>query len=145
MSAQAPALVTWVHPAVSILPETTGVSAAQVLRESHDTNVEVRLRLLHVLFYYICRSIFFFVFFFLFSLMGGGGGVSIYSLFVCTVVPPIEWTKNKLNFSYAAPYFHLHFHHTDTIASIFTRLDPLILSNTARLLGLSAFKLELYT
>ena len=81
MSAQAPALVTWVHPAVSILPETTGVSAAQVLRESHDTNVEVRLRLLHVLFYYICRSIFFFVFFFLFSLMGGGGGVSPYTAF----------------------------------------------------------------
>ena len=29
-------------------------------------------------------------------------------------------------------HFHLHFHRTDTIASIFTRLDHLILSNTAR-------------
>ena len=80
MSAQAPALVTWVHPAVSILPETIGVSAAQVLRESHDTNVEVRLRLLHVfVLLYLSLDLFLCFIFYFFSLMGGG--VSPYTAF----------------------------------------------------------------
>ena len=88
MSAQAPALVTWVHPAVSILPETIGVSAAQVLRESHDTNVEVRLRLLHVfVLLYLSLDLFLcFIFFFFFLLWGGGGCLHIqpFRLYSCT-------------------------------------------------------------
>ena len=78
MTAQAPALVTWVHPAVSTLPETIGVSAARVLRESHDTNVEVRLRLLHVfVLLYLSLDLFLcFLFYFFLLWEGGGGGLS---------------------------------------------------------------------
>ena len=80
MSAQAPALVTWVHPAVSTLPETIGVSAARVLRESHDTNVEARLRLLHVfVLLYLSLDLFLCFLFYFFLLWEGGGVVSIKS------------------------------------------------------------------